>query len=240
MTPRHVAVLLDGNAQWAAARGLTEVEAFRAVCAKQVDVARWCHDLGARAVTLRVVPHTGAAPDHVPAEADWDRMLEDFRMGWEGAPDIALTHLGDLGRLPAWLADRLRAACTPTGTGTPKGTGAQPSFQVNLAVGYDGHDELLDALRSVLRAAQDAGRGLDEVAVGLEAEDLGERLVSRTLPPVDLFVRAAGGQHLSGFLPWQSVYSEFYFSDVPAPALTRDDLAMAFADYSSRNRRYGK
>lgn len=234
MTPRHVAVLLDGHAQWAAAGGLTESEAFRASCAKQVDVARWCHDLGARTVTLRVVPHTGTAPDHVSAEADWDRMLEDFRKGWEGAPAIALNHLGDPGRLPAGLADRLRAACTPADTG------ARPSFQVNLAVGYDGHDELLDALRSVLRAAQDGGRGLDEVAVSLAAEDLGEQLASRTLPPVDLFVRAAGGQHLSGFLPWQSVYAEFYFSHVPAPALTRDDLAVAFADYSRRNRRYGK
>ncbi|WOX17113.1 undecaprenyl diphosphate synthase family protein [Streptomyces sp. N50] len=234
MTPRHVAVLLDGHAQWAAAKGLTESEGFRASCAKQVDVARWCHDLGAHTVTLRVVPHPGAAPDHLPAEADWDRMLEAFRNGWEGAPAIALNHLGDLGRLPAGLADRLRAACTPAVTG------ARPSLQVNLAVGYDGHDEVLDALRSVLRTAQDGGRGLDEVAVSLAADDLGERLASRTLPPVDLFVRAAGGQHLSGLLLWQSVYSEFHFSDIPAPALTRDDLAVAFADYSGRNRRYGK
>ncbi|WP_432004779.1 undecaprenyl diphosphate synthase family protein [Streptomyces parvus] len=235
MTPRHVAVLLDGHAQFAEEQGVSEAMAYRAGCAKQLEIARWCHARGADTVTLEILPPTRTDPhEDIAADAEWAAVLDDFLVGWDGARDIALNHLGDPARLPVKLADRFRASAARRDAAT------QGSFQVNLALGYDGHGEILDAVRATLHRAQADGRGLTDVAAALDVESLETQLASGPLPPVDLIIRAGGGQYLSGFLLWQSAYAEFYFSGTPAPALTQDDLAAAFADYARRNRRYGK
>lgn len=235
MTPRHVAVLLDGHTDWARANDLPEAQAYRLACRKQLQIARWCQHLGIQVLTLQVVPPTHGILEHPAVMADWDHVITHLRAGWIGARDLVVRHVGDTRRLPAELADRIRSVCTP-----PADKAAEQRFTVNLALGYEGRTEMVDALRTVLDTAHRNGRSLDEVARTLDAEDIGSALASRHPLPVDLMIRTTGPRHFSAFLPWQAAYAEFYFSTKPAPALTRADLEEAFASYARRSRRYGK
>ncbi|RYI99100.1 MAG: isoprenyl transferase, partial [Actinomycetales bacterium] len=83
------------------------------------------------------------------------------------------------------------------------------------------------------------GRSLEDVARTLVVDDIAEHLYTKGQPDPDLVIRTSGEQRLSGFLLWQSVHSEFYFTDVLWPALRRVDLLRAVRSYANRERRFG-
>ena len=112
-------------------------------------------------------------------------------------------------------------------------------MQVNVCVGYGGRQELTDAMRALLLAEAAKGRSLEEVASTLEVDHIADHLYTKGQPDPDLVIRTSGEQRLSGFLLWQSVHSEFYFSDVLWPAFRRVDLLRAMRSYAARERRFG-
>ena len=141
--------------------------------------------------------------------------------GQEGPPDV----------LPADLAARLRALAERTGDAD--------GLHVNVAVGYGGRREIVDAVSELLRDADAAGKDLARVADELSVEQISEYLYTRGQPDPDLVIRTSGEQRLSGFLMWQSVYSEFYFTEALWPQFRHIDFLRALRDYSNRNRRWG-
>ncbi|MFD9908710.1 polyprenyl diphosphate synthase [Streptomyces sp. NPDC059063] len=135
--------------------------------------------------------------------------------------------IGRLDLLPAHTAAALQHAA--------ERTAALAGPMVNIAVAYDGRREIVDALREVLSTPQ----GLAQAQAGLSEEVLASHLYTRGQPDPELIIRTSGEQRLSGFLPWQSAYSELYFSDVPWPAFTQADFGRALASFATRSRRYG-
>ena len=113
-------------------------------------------------------------------------------------------------------------------------------MQVNIAVGYGGRQEIVDAVRAVLRERAVVGASLEEVAESLSEEDITVHLYTKGQPDPDLVIRTSGEQRLSGFLLWQSVHSEYYFCEVYWPAFRRVDFLRALRDYSRRERRLGR
>ncbi len=118
-------------------------------------------------------------------------------------------------------------------------TSAVQGMRVNICVGYGGRQELTDAMRSLLLEQAAAGRSLEEVASTLEVDDIAEHLYTKGQPDPDLVIRTSGEQRLSGFLLWQSVHSEFYFSDALWPAFRHVDFLRAMRSYALRERRFG-
>ena len=102
-----------------------------------------------------------------------------------------------------------------------------PGVRVNIAVGYGGRQEIVDAVRSVLREAAAKGTSLEDMADLLNVEDISSHLYT------------SGEQRLSGFMTWQSAYSEFYFCRALWPDFTRVDFLRALRDYANRSRRFG-
>jgi short-chain Z-isoprenyl diphosphate synthase len=119
-------------------------------------------------------------------------------------------------------------------------TVASTEMRVNVCVGYGGRQELTDAIRSLLLEKAAEGLELEAVARTLEVDHIAEHLYTRGQPDPDLVIRTSGEQRLSGFLLWQSVHSEFYFSDVLWPDFRRVDLLRAFRSYAARERRFGR
>ena len=100
--------------------------------------------------------------------------------------------------------------------------------------------ELTDAMRALLLAEAAKGRSLEEVASTLEVDHIADHLYTAGQPDPDLIIRTSGEIRLSGFMLWQSVYSEYYFCDVYWPGFRRVDFLRALREYSARNRRFGQ
>jgi short-chain Z-isoprenyl diphosphate synthase len=111
---------------------------------------------------------------------------------------------------------------------------------LNLGVAYGGREEITDAMARYLRDQAAQGRTVEEIAERLDPSCIAPYLYTRELPDPDLIIRTSGEVRLSGFLLWQSVYSEFYFCDTFWPAFRKIDFLRALRDYHQRQRRFGR
>jgi short-chain Z-isoprenyl diphosphate synthase len=141
--------------------------------------------------------------------------------------------VGDLELLGEEPARRLRDAVKST-------TGNGNGFHVNVAVAYGGRQEIVDAVRALLGKELANGVTGEQLIEAVTAEAISENLYTSGQPDPDLVIRTSGEQRLSGFLLWQSAYSEVWFTEAYWPAFRRVDFLRALRDYSARHRRYGK
>ena len=111
---------------------------------------------------------------------------------------------------------------------------------MNVAVGYGGRQEIVDAARKLLLEQAAAGVTTSELADSITIESISEHLYTSGQPDPDLVIRTSGEQRLSGFLLWQAAYSEIWFTDTYWPAFRRVDFLRALRSYASRTRRFGR
>jgi short-chain Z-isoprenyl diphosphate synthase len=113
------------------------------------------------------------------------------------------------------------------------------SFFLNVAVGYGGRQEIADAVASLMRERAAQGQDLGALAEEISPDLIGKYLYTYELPDPDLIIRTSGEFRLSGFLLWQSAYSEYYFCDAYWPSFRKIDFLRAIRSYQQRERRYG-
>jgi short-chain Z-isoprenyl diphosphate synthase len=140
--------------------------------------------------------------------------------------------VGDLSLLGEEPARRLRDAVEST-------AGNGNNFHVNVAVAYGGRQEIVDAVRALLGKKLADGASGDQLVEAVTAEAISENLYTSGQPDPDLVIRTSGEQRLSGFLLWQSAYSEMWFTEAYWPAFRRVDFLRALRDYTRRDRRFG-
>ena len=122
-----------------------------------------------------------------------------------------------------------------------KATAQYDSMALTIAVAYGGREEIVDAVRSLLKAqAAGANYSISDLIEKVTPEAIARHLYAGDLPDPDLIIRTSGEVRLSGFLLWQSVHSEFYFTDVLWPAFRRIDFLRAIRAYQARERRLGR
>ena len=229
-TPRHVAVILDGNRRWAATFGAPATHGHRAGADRVLDLLDWCEQASVEVVTLWMLstdnlrrPEAELAPLIAIIEDLVDRLAREgrWRVRVVGALDL--------------LPERTRQCLL----GVQEATAATAGLHVNVAVGYGGRREIADAVRSLLAAHAERGTTIEELAEVLDAEHIAEHLYTRGQPDPDLVIRTSGEQRLSGFLLWQSAHSEFYFCEAFWPDFRRVDFLRALRAYAERERRFG-
>jgi short-chain Z-isoprenyl diphosphate synthase len=230
--PRHVGVILDGNRRWARERGATSVtHGHRRGADKIEELLHWCTTAGVEVVTLFLL-----STDNLHRSAgELESLLEIIASAVEelAAPDRRwrLRVVGAPDVLPPAMAERIESAAA--------GTAGRDGMQVNVAVGYGGRQEIADAVRKLLLQHAEAGTSIEELAEVLDVDHIAEHLYTSGQPDPDLVIRTSGEQRLSGFLMWQSVHSEFYFTEALWPQFRRIDFLRALRDYSRRDRRHG-
>jgi short-chain Z-isoprenyl diphosphate synthase len=114
-----------------------------------------------------------------------------------------------------------------------------PGILVNVAIGYGGRREVVDAVKSLMQEHASAGTSLEELANVIDVEHIADHLYTKGQPDPDLVIRTSGEQRLSGFLLWQSAHSEFYFEEAYWPNFRKIDFLRALRSYAARHRRYG-
>ncbi|MEY4683518.1 MAG: hypothetical protein RL534_937, partial [Actinomycetota bacterium] len=138
--------------------------------------------------------------------------------------------VGALDVLPDWMAEQFKNLPITSGS----------KLDVNIAIGYGGRREIVDAIKSYLHFEKEKGASLEQAAAELNDEVISKFLYTAGQPDPDLLIRTSGEQRLGGFLLWQSTHSEFYFCEAYWPDFRHVDFLRALRSYAQRHRRFGK
>ncbi|WP_193047746.1 (2Z,6E)-farnesyl diphosphate synthase [Mycolicibacterium baixiangningiae] len=233
--PRHIAVLCDGNRRWARDAGHDDVSyGYRMGAAKIAEMLRWCQAAGIEMATVYLLSTENLQRDAAELAELIDIITGVVEEICAPINRWSVRTVGDLALLGEEPARRLRDAVESTQTETTAGC-----LHVNVAVAYGGRQEIVDAVRALLAKKLADGVSGDQLIEAVTAEAISENLYTSGQPDPDLVIRTSGEQRLSGFLLWQSAYSEMWFTEAYWPAFRRVDFLRALRDYTRRDRRYG-
>lgn len=234
--PKHVGVILDGHRRFARAERLDNYKAsYRTGMSKLRELLGWSAQLELPAVTAWVLSTDNLRRPVAELEPYYDVLIE--LLG--DLPGLA----GDLGcsvkviGSPELLPERLVAAVDQAVASVPAGP---QRWHFNLALGYGGRDEIVDACQSLVDKLLADGVSPEELSSRIDIAGLSAHLYTAELPDPDLVIRTSGEARLSGFLLWQSAYAECVFVDPYWPAFRRVDFLRALRDFARRERRFGQ
>jgi short-chain Z-isoprenyl diphosphate synthase len=235
--PRHVGLILDGNRRYGRQHNLKNARAIYGAGADKLDdLIDWCIELEIPAVTLWVfsTDNFERRPEEVSGilsavEAKLKLLAKDPQIHRRR---ICVRTVGRLELLPPSTLEAVRAAEAAT-----KG---YDGLYLTIAAAYGGRQEITDAVQALLREQLAHGKALADIVSLVTPETIGKYLYAPDLPDPELIIRTSGEIRLSGFLLWQSAYSEFYFTDVFWPAFRRIDFLRAVRAFQQRQRRYGQ
>ncbi len=227
--PQHVAIILDGNGRWAKSKGMPRNYGHVRGAKNLETICRDAYNMGIKYLTVYLfsTENWKRSKEEVNALMDLFRSYTKTCKNTARKNNMKVRVLGD----PEALDSDLRRSLKELEESSKGNTGL--NFQI--AINYGSRDEMVRAIR---RLAQDCMEG------EVRPEDIDERLFAsyldtREVPDPDLLIRTSGEQRLSNYLLWQLAYTEFYFTEVPWPAFTKEELWKAIEKYNSRERRYG-
>ncbi|MDY7095162.1 MAG: polyprenyl diphosphate synthase [Acidobacteriota bacterium] len=235
--PQHIGLIMDGNRRFARRAGhLSPSFGHQRGAEKLMDVLSWCYELGIPVVTVWSFSLDNFYRDTSEVES----LLELFEEKTREMVDsdevhqrqVRVRYIGKLELLPESLQRAIAAVEAATAHYT--------KFHLNIAMAYGGREEITDAFRRYLEAEERSGKKLSDVVETLDDRVLEPYLYTSGLPEPDLILRTSGEVRLSGFLLWQSAYSEYYFCDTCWPAIRRIDFLRALRIFHHRQRRYGR
>lgn len=225
-TPKHVAIIMDGNGRWAKQRTLPRVAGHRAGAENIRRIVESSIRFGVKYLTL-----------YAFSTENWNRPAEEVgalmtilgevleretpKLHAEG---VRINHLGRLDGMSQNLREGIIEATEKTRNNT--------RLTLNVCFNYGGRLEIVDAVRKI-------------VEKGIPAEEICEETISRHLynveiPDPDLIIRTAGEQRLSNYLIWQAAYSEYWFTPLNWPDFGKDEYLQSLKEYASRLRKFGK
>ena len=227
--PRHIAIIMDGNGRWAAARGLPRRDGHRAGADSVEEVLRSCRELGVKYLTLYAFSSENWKRPESEINALMGLLAHFLR---EKTPtlmrnNIRLQVIGHIEKLPARNQRQLAESIAMTAK--------NDGLTLIVALSYGSREEIVDAAKELMKKAK-AGE-LDPDA--LDVETFGQHLYTAGLPDPDLLVRTSGECRVSNFLLWQISYAEIVITDVFWPDFRRPHLEAAIGDYQRRHRRFG-
>jgi undecaprenyl diphosphate synthase len=227
--PAHVAVIMDGNRRWAAARGMPIACGYRRGIATLRRTLQAAQARGIRVVTA-----------YAFSEENWDRPPSEVGLLMRICTRAARGELRRLAREDVRVRICGRTERLPTSTRTAletlvSETARNRGILLNLAIDYGGRREIGDAVRALVEEVRSGARDV----ASIDERALASRLYTAGLPDPDLIIRTGGELRLSNFLLFQSAYAEFWATPIYWPDFTERDFQDALDDFASRQRRYG-
>lgn len=227
--PAHIAIILDGNGRWAKAKGMPR-NYGHAQGSKNVErICEEAYRMGVKYLTVYAfsTENWNRPKDEVDALMKLLRNYMKTCLKTAAKNDMKVRVIGD----KTGLDEDIRNRIAELGEATKDNGGL--NFQI--ALNYGSRDEIVRAVR---RVSEDVKEGK------VKPEDIDEKMFETYLdthgiPDPDLMIRTSGELRLSNYLLWQLAYTEFYFTDIPWPDFTKEELSKAIEQYNRRDRRYG-
>ena len=227
--PAHIAIILDGNGRWAKAKGLPR-KAGHIQGAKNVEIiCEEAYKLGVQYLTVYAfsTENWNRPQDEVDALMQLLRNYMKTCLKTAAKNNMCVRVIGDKSR----LADDIKASIAQLEEASKDNTGLH--FQI--ALNYGSRDEIRRAVKSIAQKATQGEISVDEIS----EEMITNELDTMGIPDPDFMIRTSGEQRISNYLLWQLAYAEFYFTPVPWPDFSKEELVKAIEVYQNRDRRYG-
>ena len=227
--PRHVAIILDGNGRWAKAKGMPR-NYGHAQGSKNVE--RICEEAWRMGIKYLTV-YAFSTENWNRPQNEVDALMKLLRnymktcLKTAEKNDIKIRVIGDIEPLDEDIKSRIREL--------EEASKDNGGLNFTIALNYGSRDEMTRAARSLAKDCADGKVNPEEIDEALFASYLD----TREIPDPDLLIRTSGEQRLSNYLLWQLAYTEFYFTEVPWPDFTKQELEKAIAQYNQRDRRFG-
>ena len=231
--PEHIAVILDGNRRWAVEKALPHIEGHKygvRVVEKFLD---WCFDLDIKTITVYIFSNEnfGRPENEVRntlnlIEEETAKLLKNEKIHKNR---VRIKAMGKIDSLPKTLKKILHDV--------DEATKNYSDYYLNIAIAYGGRAEIVDATRKIAKKIQEQEIALEEIDEDLFRKYLYTAHLPNPYP--DLVIRTSGEERLSGFLLWQSAYSELCFLDVFWPDFRKIDLLRTIRTYQKRVRKFG-
>lgn len=225
-TPRHIAIIMDGNGRWAKKR-LMPRAAGHAIGVERVrDVVQACIERGVAYLTLFAFSSENwrRPADEVNQLMDLFVKALEREVGKLHKNEVCLRVVGDLTRFNPRLRQLIEDG--------ERKTAANQRLTLSICANYGGRWDILNAMRNWIN---NGGNPID-----INEENISEHLALAYAPEPDLFIRTGGEQRISNFLLWQLAYTELYFTDTLWPDFDAAELDKAIDSYHHRERRFGR
>jgi undecaprenyl diphosphate synthase len=227
--PATIALIPDGNRRWARAHRMSIFDGYNLGVNKFIEFSEWCKNYGVNSVTVWALSSENLSRPREEVNtlfsiykkvANDKKILERLHKNKTRVRIIANRDI-----MPKDLIASLHKIEAETSRYGER--------VINMLLGYGGKDDILHAAKkAAINFKRKGGEHFEKI--------FEQSLLSYNIPNIDLIIRTSGEQRLSGFMPWQSAYSELYFSKKLWPDFTKDDLRLAINDYGKRQRRFGR
>ena len=230
--PKHVAIIMDGNRRYAKLQGNVDVVKGHEIGADTLEkVLDWSIELGIEIITV----YAFSTENFNRPKNEVDGLMKLFIYNFKRLVDHEKIHRNEVrvkvvGRTEL-LPDEVKEAIKEAEDATKH---YNKRF-FNLAIGYDGRLEIIDSFKKIIEQVQDGKISIDDV----NEELVSKNLYTEGIDDPNLIIRTSGEERLSGFLLWQSSYSELYFCETLWPELRKVDFLRAIRSYQARERRFG-
>jgi len=232
--PEHIAIILDGNRRWAVDHSLNPWIGHHFGAKRTEELLRWCLKLGVKSVTLYAFSTENFSRSLTEVEELMTIFEEKLREVLENEDihrhRVRVKVIGRLNLLPEKLQEMINQIEMVTGD--------YDEHFLNIALAYGGRAEIIDATKEIARNVREGKMAPEDID-----EDVFEKFLYTSHMPKqdpDLIIRTSGEERLSGFLLYQSAYSELCFLDVYWPEFRWIDLLRAIRIYQKRKRKFGK
>ncbi|MFH1749892.1 MAG: polyprenyl diphosphate synthase [bacterium] len=224
ITPKHIAIIMDGNRRWAEKKGLSTFSGHKQGVENVRNIVKVAGKAGIKYLTLYIFSTENWKRDKQEVKyllnlIDWamQKYLDEFDN--QGAK---INIFGDLNSFPKKLQKTILYGI--------KRLSGNNKIIVNLALNYGARDEILHAIKNLIKASAVTEKEFSKLLYTGQAN----------VPNPDLVIRTGGELRLSNFLLWQAAYSELYFIDKLWPDFSKNDFKKAIDEFQSRKRRFGK
>ena len=227
--PTHVAIIMDGNRRWARKRNIDYRLGHKEGAKTLEKIVRYAKKVGIKYITV-----------YAFSTENWKRTIEEV----SALMLLLKTYLDDYGK----RADTENIKVKVLGDILALTPGLQKSIKkceertkdndgiyFSICINYGGRDEIVHAVKKIAQDVKDGKIGIDDINEKL----MNNYLYTKEIPDPDLIIRTSGELRTSGFLTWQSVYSEYLFMDKYWPDFSEDDIDFAIKEYQKRNRKFG-
>lgn len=225
--PKCIAIIMDGNRRWAKEEGVPVYEGHKKGYEKMKQVIKWSKDLGID----NVIFYCFSTENWNRVEKEVSYLMDLFRFAFSNGLDSLIRNevrvkvIGDTTRFSPDLQEMIKKVQEKT---------SHFKMTVVLALSYGGREEILNAVKTLSESLT------KEEIQKITEEDFSKFLYTKDIPDPDIIIRTSGEMRLSGFLPWQAVYSELFFLKTYWPALTKEEFLGVLEEFTTRQRRHGK